>query len=530
MTLHALRIYHEKAAGRLVIAPDKARIEFGDNVLPQLKTTSDGTKVLWPQPFDDARDPQNWSDWQKHVQLAIVTLAAISPDFNVGIGIAGIQDIAETYGVSAEKITSSTTSWAVFLLGWGGILAVVLMQRLGRLPVLFWSQLLALGFLIGCALSPNLRTFAAMRFLTSFFCGVPQVTGLYVVSDVFPFHLQAHKLNVWVMGFIISPFFPPCALGYLVPRAGFRWAYGVGIIYNGIVVFLIALFGRETLLDRHDPAACDHVPPNTFANRVETLVGITGSRLARFRTPWKDLAIRSFRLMWRPHLLSLMLYEGFLFGFSIGMNLTNSLFLGEPRPLGYGFSQDAIATIYFTPIVSVLLGQLVGHHINDFIVTRAIRRNGGVYEAESRLWCVSPHITTDISPRPLRMRRSCAIALPIYVAGLIVSGAAFQNKLSVAAVIMGWGIREIAVMVNTVAIYAYANDCFPRFPGEISGLLNLFRTLGGFAMPYFQTTWARKRGSLQVFGCEAAIVAGMFFMIVPAVYHLGPKLRAKYSM
>ncbi|EKM52283.1 uncharacterized protein PHACADRAFT_260571, partial [Phanerochaete carnosa HHB-10118-sp] len=511
LSLQDLRIYHEKAAGRLVIDPGKARIEFGDHVMESLKISVDGTKVLWPQPFDDSRDPQNWSDRQKNLQLAIATLAAVSPDFNVGIGIAGLQDIAKTYGVSTEKITSFTTSWAVFLLGWGGIVAVVLMQRVGRLPVLFWSQLLALGFLIGCALAPDLATFAAMRFLTSVFSGVPQVTGLYIVSDIFPFHLQAHKLNVWVMGFIISPFFPPFALGYLVPRASFRWAYGVGVIYNGIVVLLIALFGRETLFDRRDPTAYEHVPTDTLANRARTLVGLTGARLARFRTPWRELALYPLRLVWRPHLLSIMVYEGLLFGFSIGMNLTNSLFLGLPPPLGYGYSQDAIATIYLTPVVAVVLGQVLGHYLNDFIVTRAIRRNRGVYEAESRLW-------------------TCVVALPIYVVGLVVSGAAFQAKLSVGAVVMGWGIREVAVMINTVAVYTYANDCFPRYPGEISGLLNLFRTLGGFAMPYFQTTWAREHGALQVFGCEAAIVAGMFFMIVPVVYHLGPKLRARYSM
>lgn len=27
---------------------------------------------------------------------------------------------------------------------------------------------------------------------------------------------------------------------------------------------------------------------------------------------------------------------------------------------------------------------------------------------------------------------------------------------------MGWGIAETAVMMTTVAIYAYANDSFPR--------------------------------------------------------------------
>jgi len=97
---------------------------------------------------------------------------------------------------------------------------------------------------------------------------------------------------------------------------------------------------------------------------------------------------------------------------------------------------------------------------------------------------------------------------------------------------MGWGIAEVAIMVNTVAVCtffrfiyihvisdenddlgrllhtpfldAYVNDCFPKHQGEISALLNLARTLGGFSVAYFQVPWATKHGALQTFGCEAA--------------------------
>lgn len=36
----------------------------------------------------------------------------------------------------------------------------MLMRRYGRLPVLFWSQVLSLAFLFGNCFSPNLSTFA----------------------------------------------------------------------------------------------------------------------------------------------------------------------------------------------------------------------------------------------------------------------------------------------------------------------------------------------------------------------------------
>lgn len=41
-------------------------------------------------------------------------------------------------------------------------------------------------------------------------------------------------------------------------------------------------------------------------------------------------------------------------------------------------------------------------------------------------------------------------------------GASFQKHLGVGAIIMGWGISELAIMIHTVAVYAYLNDCFPK--------------------------------------------------------------------
>jgi MFS family permease len=122
----------------------------------------------------------------------------------------------------------------------------MLIRRYGRLPVLFWTQVFALAFLVGATFSPDLATFTAMRCLTAFFGTCPQVTGLYVVTDIFPFHLQARKLNVWTFGFIISPFLSPFAFGFLVARMSWRWAYGIGSLYSAVVVLLIGFFIEET--------------------------------------------------------------------------------------------------------------------------------------------------------------------------------------------------------------------------------------------------------------------------------------------
>ena len=88
---------------------------------------------------------------------------------------------------------------------------------------------------------------------------------------------------------------------------------------------------------------------------------------------------------------------------TIMVQVTNAVFLQLPVPLGYQFSQFATAAAYATPIVSigrpcceisradmaqvaVLIGETLGRYLNDWIMNVSIRRNKGVFEAESRLW------------------------------------------------------------------------------------------------------------------------------------------------
>ncbi|KAG6828221.1 hypothetical protein H0H92_008754 [Tricholoma furcatifolium] len=465
--------YHEKNAGRLIIDPEEARIELGDAVAAQLKLTKDGSKVLWPQPTDDPEDPQNWTSWRKTFQLIIITLAAIVPDFDSGIGIASIFALAKQYNTTPGVINDLTSKTA------------------------------------------------------------PQVTGLYVVTDMYPFHLQARKLNIWTMGFIISPFVSPFAFGFLVARANWRWTYGIGSIYGAVVVLLIVFFAEETMYDR-TLKPIPQRPTTGLRYRIETLIGITGLKMAKYRSTWKQSILSPFNVVWRPHLLMILWFEAMVFGFSIGINTTNAVFLGSPRPVGYAFGQFAIAGGYGTPIVglilfdvSVIIGELIGRYLNDWIMNTSIRRNHGVFEAESRLW-------------------ACYVAMPLYICGFVTLGAAFQKHLSVGALIMGWGISELAVMINTVAVYAYCNDCFPKQQVGRQVLLLIGRlvivTATGrnqrfnqscedpWSVAYFQVPWATKHGAIQTFGVEAAIVIGLFLLVVPALQIKGRRLRELYSI
>ena len=115
-------------------------------------------------------------------------------------------------------------------------------------------------------------------------------------------------------------------------------------MFDAIVVLLIAFFLEETyvylsvrplahaklpisatftfsMYDRHlaNPNPC--AKPHTLHYRVETLLGVTGFQMARFRPSWKAVVLAPFKVVWRPHLFTILWYEGVMFGFQIGFHV-----------------------------------------------------------------------------------------------------------------------------------------------------------------------------------------------------------------
>lgn len=112
----------------------------------------------------------------------------------------------------------------------------------------------------------------------------------------------------------------------------------------------------------------------------------------------------------------------------------------------------------------MLIGEVVGRFLNDWIMNVSIRRNGGVFEAESRLWYVP--LEYAIFSYSSVCDRTCYLAVPLYICGFVVLGASLQMRLSPGALVMGWGIAEVAVMINTVAVCAYHPSRYPAMNTE----------------------------------------------------------------
>lgn len=46
-----------------------------------------------------------------------------------------------------------------------------------------------------------------------------------------------------------------------------------------------------------------------FRHRIETLIGMTGWKMAKYRMSWKNAILSPLDVVWRPHLMMALLFE-----------------------------------------------------------------------------------------------------------------------------------------------------------------------------------------------------------------------------
>ncbi|KAF2396118.1 MFS general substrate transporter [Trichodelitschia bisporula] len=452
---------------------------------------ADGQTVLIPQPSDDPQDPLNWSWLKKHAVFASLLPGCFLTDWVITWGTTLFEQQAMDWKMPVPAVANSI-SGAIFMQGPGGLLAVPLVQRYGRLPVLFWSQLLTLICTIGAAQASSYSGFTACRTLQGFFGAPPQVVGLSIIHDMFFFHERARKINLWAFSFLIGPYLGPFISGLLAAKLTWRDNFGVLCGFYGLSVLGILLVGDETLYERESPRKY-HIHPNPTVERIFRLTGIAGWRDAETRPSVMRVFRDLFGLLLRPYLLlPTFFFVTFITMWTIGLVSTMTQFV---KPPPYLFSDTAVAMLFFAPMIGTLIAEVWGHWFNDFLFERHVRLHGGTYSPENRLWGVYP-------PWILGM------------AGLVLFGQTLQHHLSWVGLAFGWALNCFSTLGTTVAISAYILDVFPAHAALASAWINTFRTIGGFCVVYFQMKWVAASGPAMTFGLQAVIVAAFIGPVV----------------
>ncbi|OAQ65542.2 major facilitator superfamily protein [Pochonia chlamydosporia 170] len=349
-----------------------------------VKLTPDEHVELVPQPSESPDDPLKWPSAKKNLILGVVIACSFLPDYGSVTGAATLAAQAEEYGITPDVVNHSQ-SGNQFMVGDGGVVAVMLSAYFGRLLVLFWFMLAAFVTSIADVATRGFMGFFVPRVMNGFFAGAAQGGGLMFIKDLLFFHRQASKTNLWQSCVILSPFLGPLLASFMSISLSWRWPFWIYSILTGVALIGVILFGEETYYNRDIPTDMQPVRQPRWLR----LVGVEQWHSRKYRNSFSEAVMRSFKVLTRPVVLLANFYYVCVFAWLVAINATLPIFLTSL----YGFGPKQIVFMFFAPIVAAVLAYTIGHWLHDMLARFHMRRNEGQFAPESRLlitWLAIP--------------------------------------------------------------------------------------------------------------------------------------------
>jgi MFS family permease len=429
--------------------------------------------TLIPQPSDDPDDPLRWSTARRYWHATLVCfIAALTAATSNDAGSAADSQNIEL-GITYDQI--NIAAGVLFIaIGYMTLLLAPTVTLYGR----------RLNYLICIALGLGGSAWFARVYSSSdsigsqFFVGASESCAEAAVqtslSDVFFQHQRGTVLGFYVLATNLGTYLGPLVGGYIADSTlGWRWIGWFAVIISG-ATFVVFFFGlEETTFDRRHtlngqspesaparvedyeekkmPGPQEHRPSVIHVGELESIPSRKSywQRIAVI-TPAPNLKGYGFKQygqrLW--HMLRVFTFPAVLFaGLQWGAQdawLTFYLTLEEDNwygpPWNYTDAQDAVMNV--PCIIGSFIGCMYGGYFSDLFVQWMAKRNGGIAEAEHRLWLMFP--AAIISP-----------------AGLILFGVGTNNGWSWPAPYVGLGFIGFGWGCAGDLSMAYLMDCYP---------------------------------------------------------------------
>jgi DHA1 family bicyclomycin/chloramphenicol resistance-like MFS transporter len=181
------------------------------------------------------------------ILLLLGSLCVVSP-FAIDMYLPAFPQIAADFGVTTPQISLSLST---FFVGFaiGQMIYGPLLDRFGRKPPLYLGLAVYVLCSVGCATSPDLRTFVTLRFLEALGGCVAQVATISMVRDFFPVEESAKVFSQLFLLIGVSPLLAPTIGSTIVAGIGWRWIFGLlATIASAILLTILFL-----LPEGHEP-------------------------------------------------------------------------------------------------------------------------------------------------------------------------------------------------------------------------------------------------------------------------------------
>lgn len=234
------------------------------------------------------------------------------------------------------------------------------------------------------------------------------------------------------------------------------------------------------------------------------------SQYKLWQTPaedWKEFLIRDIISPLRVFSFPIIFWAGLNVAGPANLllfwNLTESTVLGAAP---YNFNPAAVGYANFAFAVGGIVGLFTAGPFSDWVAMKATSRNGGIREAEMRLPALIPYCITT-------------------VVGIVIGGLGYERLWDWPIIlVIGYGFSGLCVTtVPTIAV-AYAVDCYKPISGEIMVVATVIKNTCGFAMSYWVSPLAERKGWLTPAMVQFSLTVGPLLLGIP-IYFFGKKLR-----
>ncbi|KIH93647.1 MFS multidrug transporter [Sporothrix brasiliensis 5110] len=336
---------------------------------------------------NDPGNPKNWSKAMKWYCTMVVAFTCFVVAFASSVITADIAGVQASFGASEEVVLLSISLFVVGF-GVGPLVFAPLSEVYGRRIVYATTLLVAVVFIVPCAVATNMGTLLACRLIDGIAFSAPMTLVGGTLADLWRNEERGVPMAAFSAAPFIGPAIGPLVGGYLSDAKGWRWLYWIQLILAGFVWLLITFTVPETYA------------PAILRARARTRRAATGEpdHVTEQELDTRPLSARLRIFLVRP--LQLLFGELIVFLISLYMSVLYGLlymfFVAFPivYQKGKGYSAGTTGLMFIPVAVGVLLSAACAPLVNRHYLTLA-RRHNGRPPAEARLvpmmlscWCI----------------------------------------------------------------------------------------------------------------------------------------------
>ncbi|OJK00115.1 hypothetical protein ASPACDRAFT_28328 [Aspergillus aculeatus ATCC 16872] len=327
--------------------------------------------------IDDPENPKSWSKAYKWYCTMVVSFTCFVVAFSSSVITADIEGPSETFGVSREVSLVVVT---VFVIGFGvgPMVFAPLSEIVGRRLVYASTLLLAVIFVIPCAVAPNIATLIVCRAIDGIAFSAPMTLVGGTLADLWKNEERGVPMAAFSASPFLGPAIGPLAGGYLADATNWKWLYWLQLILAFVAWVLITFTVPETyaptLLKRRAKKLRKEKDDPKYVTEMELDARPLAERL-------RMTLFRPFQLLClEPIVLFIALYMSVLYG------LLYMFFIAYPVVYqgGKGWSAGSTGLMFIPLAIGVLMSAACAPFVNKHYLSLYKKYNGKP-PAEARL-------------------------------------------------------------------------------------------------------------------------------------------------